>query len=385
MDLPTFEGLLAPSGQRLLDVVTEEAPSISDLALGTRLRRDHPAELVSAAITQYRLREKAAAKFGADAAGMYFTHDALEQATRASVAAHRADQLRALGAEQVVDLGCGIGADLIAFARAGLSVRGIEIDPVRVAIARANLAALGLDARIDLGDVLASPIGHDEVAFIDPARRDGSGRLTRLDQLTPSWEWTERMLAGRAVAKMMPGIAHDAIPPGVGAEWVSERGDLVEACLWGAGLDVPGRRATVLPGGETIAAHEAVPHVDQPRRFIVEPDDAVIRAGLVAELGDRIDGALLDAKIAYLTCDAPPSGDLGRWFEVVEELPFRTKGLRAALRERDLGTLTIKKRGVEVVPERLIAQLKAAGSIPATLLLTRVDGQGRAFWVRPTR
>ena len=72
-----------------------------------------------------------------------------------------------------------------------------------------------------------------------------------------------------------------------------------------------------------------------------------------------------------------------RWFEIIEERPFRTKSLRAALRERDLGTLTVKKRGVDIVPERLIAQLKATGSIPATLLLTRVDGKGRAFWVRP--
>ena len=383
MDLATFDRLLAPAGQRLLATVAEQPPGTSDLALGTRLRRDHPGELVAAAIAQQRLREKAGAKLGPDAARLYYTPDALEQATRASVARHRAEQLRDRDAQAVADLGCGIGADLIAFARAGLTVRGIEIDPLRAAIARANLATLGIDGRVEAGDALETSIADDEIAFVDPARRGGSGRLTRLDRLTPPWEWTARLLDGRAVAKVMPGIAHDAIPTGVGAEWVSDHGDLVEACLWGAGFEVPGHRATVLPTGETITAHGARARLDPPRRFIVEPDDAVIRAGLVAELGEQIDGGLLDPKIAYLTCDAPPSGALGRWFEIVEELPFRTKSLRAALRERDLGTLTVKKRGVDIVPERLIAQLKATGSIPATLLLTRVDGKGRAFWVRP--
>ena len=383
VDLATFDRLLTPAGQRLLAAVADEQPGTSDLALGTRLRRDHPGELVAAAIAQQRLREKAAAKLGPDAARLYFTPEALEQATRAPVARHRAEQLRDLGARAVVDLGCGIGADLIAFARAGLIVRGIEIDPLRAAIARANLTALGIDGRVEAGDALETPIADDEVAFVDPARRDGSGRLTRLDRLTPPWEWTARLLGGRAVAKVMPGIAHDAIPPGVGAEWISDHGDLVEACLWGASWELPDRRATVLPSGGAITSQGVQARLEPPRRFIVEPDDAVIRAGLVAELGEQIDGALLDAKIAYLTCDTPQSGALGRWFEIIEELPFRTKALRAALRERGLGTLTVKKRGVDIVPERLIAELKATGDVPATLLLTRVADKGRAFWVRP--
>lgn len=382
MELGAFEQLLTPAGQQLLAEVAELADVEDDLALGTRLRRSHPPALVAAAISQHRLREKAAAKLGAEARELYFTPDALQQATRAAIADHRARRLRDLGADAVVDLGCGIGSDLIAFARAGLRVRGVEIDPLRAAMAAANLAALGLTGRVETGDALTTAIGDDEVAFIDPTRRDGRGRITRLDQLMPSWEWVGGVLSGRAVAKLMPGIAHEAIPAGVHAEWVSDHGDLVEACLWGAELDTEGRSATVLPSGERLAAHGAVGQATEPRRFIVEPDDAVIRAGLVAELGELIDGALLDPKIAYLTCDTPPAGALGRWFEIVEELPFRPKPLRAALRERGLGQLTVKKRGVDVVPERLIAQLKATGATPATLLLTRVAGAGRAFHVR---
>ena len=105
---------------------------------------------------------------------MYFTHDALEQATRSVVAEHRAHRVAASGAHAVVDLGCGIGGDLLAFGRAGLRVRGIERDPVRAAIARANLAAAGLDGTVEVGDAEQTAIADDEVAFIDPARRDGA-------------------------------------------------------------------------------------------------------------------------------------------------------------------------------------------------------------------
>jgi len=380
----TFEALLSDAGQRLLAEVTDLADDHDDLTLGSRLRRGHPPELVSAAISQHRLRRKAVAKLGEQAEAMYFTPDALQQLTRAAVADHRARRLRGLGVSAVVDLGCGVGGDLIACARAGLRVRGVEIDPLRAAMAEANLAALGLNGDVEVRDAVDVAVGAEEVAFIDPARRDARGRISRLDRLTPPWSWVGELLSGRAVAKLMPGIAHADVPGGVHAEWISHSGDLVEACLWGAGLADGGRSATVLPSGERLVDRGVVAGVDEPRRFIVEPDDAVIRAGLVAELGELIDGALLDPRIAYLTCDTPPTGALGRWFDVIEELPFRPKALRAALRERDLGQLTVKKRGVEIVPERLIAQLKATGSTPATLLLTRVAGTGRAFHVRPT-
>lgn len=145
METATFAQLLSPAGQELLAEV--EASSESDLALGTRLRRDHAADLVAAAVSQTRLRARAVPKLGDDARRMYFTADALEQATRASVAGLRAERLAGSDVRAVLDLGCGIGGDLVAFARAGLRVRGVERDAVRAAMARANLAALGLTVR----------------------------------------------------------------------------------------------------------------------------------------------------------------------------------------------------------------------------------------------
>lgn len=386
MDLDTFASLLDDEGQVLLGHIAERSGAESDLALGTRLRRDHPAELVAAAMSQHTLRRRAAAKFGEDAQRMYFVPDALEQATRAPVAAHRAARLAAMGATAVVDLGCGIGGDLVACARAGLRVRGVERDPVRAAVARANLAALGLAGEVEVGDATTTAIEPGEVAFVDPARRDGAGRTFSLDALVPAWDFVTALLAGRAVAKVMPGIAHEAVPAGVQAEWVSDGGDLVEACLWGAGFDLPtGRRATVLPARATLTSRGTVATTGDVLGHLVEPDDAVIRAGLVAELAEDLGGHLLDPHIAWITTDSPAAAPFGRAFRVETELPFREKQLRAALRDLDVGALTVKKRGVDVVPEQLVGRLKLKGSRPATIVLTRVAGEARAFLVEPVR
>ncbi len=381
MDLATFEKLLSPAGQLLLEDVAQHAGKESDLALGTRLRKTYASSLVAAAVTQNHLRGKAATKFGDDAARMYFTHDALEQSTRQRVAAHRASRLLATGTEAVVDLGCGIGGDLVAMARAGLRVRGVERDPVRAAIAAANLRALELDGEVISADVQDVNIGTDEVAFIDPARRDGRGRTFSTADLQPPWDWVSQLLEGRAVAKVMPGLAHDAVPPGVEAEWVSDGADLVEACLWGAPFATATRRATVLPSGAGLVSVGEPVALAEPGSYIYEPDDAVIRSGLVGELAATIGGWLLDSHIAYVSSDRAESTPLARGFRVIDEVPFREKPLKAALQVRRIGTLTVKKRGVDIVPEELIKRLKLKGPNPATVIMTRVRGAGRAFLV----
>ena len=384
MDPSTFEQLLSPAGQELLAEVEAHAGVESDLALGTRLRRDHPAELVAAAVTQAHLRGRARGKLGDDAARMYFTQDALEQATRASVARARVKRLTASGVTAVVDLGCGIGGDLVAFARAGLRVRGVERDPLRASVARANLRALGLDGEVleaDLGDV---EVRTDEVPFLDPARRDARGRVFDPAEMTPPWEVVSTYLTQPAVVKTLPGIPHGLLPEGVEAQWVSDGGDLVEACLWGPGLATAPRRATALPSGAELIGFGDPGDVGEVGGWLHEPDDAVIRAGLVGELATRMGGRLVDAHLAYVTTDEAGTDPLARSFRVVEQLPYREKPMRAALAAHDVGTLTVKKRGIDVVPEQLVKRLRLKGSRSATVILARIDDGARAFLVEET-
>ena len=381
MDLETFEQLLSHTGQALLAEIADRAGVESDLGLGTRLRRTHPVDLVAAAVTQNHLRGRAGTKFGSDATAMYFTHDALEQSTRSSVAVHRAERLAASGAAAVIDLGCGIGGDLVALARAGLQVRGVELDPVRAAIAGANLRSLGLDGEVVCADARAVAPMPGEVSFIDPARRDGRGRTFSTADLQPPWDWVRQILEGRAVAKLMPGLAHDAVPSGVEAEWVSDRGDLVEACLWGPPFATATRRATVLPSGGGLVSTGEQAAVSEPGAYLYEPDDAVIRSGLVAELAATIGGWLPDPHIAYVSADHADPTPLARGFRIIDELPFREKPLKAALQVRRVGTLTIKKRGVDIVPEEVVRRMKLKGPNKALVIMTRVQGTGKAYLV----
>ena len=186
---------------------------------------------------------------------MYFTPDGLEQSTRTRVADHRAARLVAAQVGSVADLGCGIGGDLVAFARAGLTAAGIEQDPVRVAVAEANLAALGLggagDGRRRAPTVDVSPFG---AVFADPARRSGRGRVMDAERWTPPWSFVAGLLARprpAAVVKVAPGIPHELVPEDAEAEWVSVEGEVKEAALWSAPLATvqPARdRASVAAG-----------------------------------------------------------------------------------------------------------------------------------------
>jgi hypothetical protein len=92
-------------------------------------------------------------------------------------------------------------------------------------------------------------------------------------------------------------------------------------------------------------------------------------------------GRLVDAHLAYVTTDEERPDPLARSFRVIEELPYREKPMRAALAARDVGTLTVKKRGVDVVPEQLVKRLKLKGARAATVILARVGDGARAFLV----
>jgi len=345
-----------------------------------------PPALLAAALTQAELRRRAAEKFGALAASMYFTPDGLEQATRLSVATHRAARLTAFGAGSVVDLGCGVGGDLIAFARAGITSAGVDVDPVRVAVATANLAALELPGAVGVADALDVDVSAFDVAFADPARRSGRGRTFSPDAWTPPWSLVESLLRGDACVKTAPGIPHELVPAGVEAEWVSDHGEVKEAALWGGRLATAARRATVIgDGGLATLTEEDDPGagVVPLGRFLYEPDGAVIRAGLVTAVAAGVHGGLLDPHIAYVTAEESFHTPFARSYEILETLPHREKALRAALHERGIGRLTIKKRGVDVVPDELRKRLALTGDNEATIVLTRVDGQGSCLLVRP--
>jgi len=384
MDLEAFRWLLTEDGQRLLARAAETTGD--ELAAQTALRRTASPEQVAAALTQVELRRRAEPKFGELAARMYFTPEGLEQATRTPVSAHRAARLTAAATESVIDLGCGIGGDLLAFSRVGITCAGVDVDPVRVAVAQANLDALGLAGAVMVRDATTVDTSPFAVAFADPARRSARGRAFDVEGWTPPWPFVEELLRRDACVKAAPGLPHDLVPHGVEAEWVSDQGEVKEVALWSGRLATTRRRATVIGhGGLATITDEDDPGaaVRDIGAFLYEPDGAVIRAGLVTAVAAGVDGGLVDDHIAYVTSDSSYRTPFGRGYRILTRLPYREKALRAALRERDVGRLTIKKRGVDVVPDQLRKRMDLTGDAEATIVLTRARGHGVALLVEP--
>ncbi|MGB7964486.1 MAG: class I SAM-dependent methyltransferase, partial [Propionicimonas sp.] len=339
----------------------------------------------AAALQQESLRRRARGKFGAAAAGLFFTTAGLEQATRPGVAAWRAGRLAAAGARRVVDLGCGLGADALAFVDAGLDVVAIERDPVTAMLARANLGERGRVVCADAESVAADLLGPHDAVFLDPARRTGQGRSWRLADLSPSWEFTLATLGERlGCIKAGPGFPTNQLPGHLAATWVSDHGDLVELAFWSRTGGEPGHRSAVLlPAGVELAAgarHD--PGVGELGAVLYEPDPAVIRSGGVAALAERLGARGISPGIAYLTGDERVETPFATAFEVLDVLAFDERRLRAWVREQGIGTLEIKVRGLDVDPAQLRRRLKPSGRRAATLVLTPLGGGVRAVQVR---
>jgi hypothetical protein len=322
---------------------------------------------------------------------MLFTPAGLEQATRLPVAARHAQRFAAARISKVADLGCGIGADSMALATLDREVMAVERDEVTAAVATVNLRHWP-EAIVRHTDAMTVSLTGITGAWLDPSRRTSSGkRLLDPRAGSPPFSFV-RELAGSLPAvgmKTAPGIPHSMVPADAEAQWVSVDGDVVEAALWFGQLRREGirRSALVLDGSgggaevSDVGMVDAIPGPVGP--FLYEPDGAVIRSGLVAQVAGAVEGRLLDRSIAYITSDRRIPTPLARCYAVDDVFPFQLKALRTWLRDRGIGRLTIKKRGTAIEPEQLRKQLRLSGDHDGTIVLTRVAGRQSVLAVRP--
>ncbi len=409
MDATALTKLLSPTGWSLLNALPAyDERQVLVLSSGLKARGVDP-DLVAAALTQSRLRAAARAKFGDFADGMLFTQAGLEQATRLVVAARHSQRYLAAGVTKIADLTCGIGADAMAFAGTGLQVLATDIDEMVASIATVNLRHFP-EAEVRHTDGLTLDLVAEGVGgvYADPARRTrGGARVVNPRAYAPPLDdvWALRDTVPALGIKVGPAISHNGLPTDAETQWVSVDGDVVEAGIWFGPLAPrgPGRSALILrtlPDGTTSARELARlgdevdirPGVGDVGHYLYEPDGAVIRAGLVAQAAAELDGRLIDRTIAYITTDSPVTLDqqglargLATGYRILDVIPFGLKRLRAYLRERDVGRLTIKKRGTAIVPDQLRKQLALSGSAEATIVLTRVAGGQRVLVVSPLR
>jgi hypothetical protein len=386
MDVAELRELLSSEGLRLLDEVGAIDSTADVVRIVSRLRADgHRGGLVAAVLGQARLRAKAVPKFGDFAARMLFTSEGLEQATRLRVAALHAGRFAEAGVDVVADLGCGIGADALAFAALDLGVLAVERDEVTAAIATYNLAPFP-SARVELGDAETTDLTGVGGVWLDPARRSGGKRLDDPADWSPALDWAFGIARDQPTGiKLGPGIDRDLIPDHCEAQWVSVDREVVELGLWFGEVARPGVGRAALVVSETgiaeltAGADSEDAEAGELGQYLLEPDGAVIRARLIGDLARRVGGAMIDPTIAWITTDELPQTPFGQAFRVVERFPIDIKTLKRELGARDIGVLEVKKRGVDVDPATFRHKLGLRGSQSATLVLTRVAGERAAI------
>lgn len=411
MDVSTVRWLSSPTGWATLRDLPAYDPA-TELAVQDRLRASgHGAEHVAGLLLQSRLRARAREKFGEFADGMLFTPDGLEQSTRLELSASHAGRYAAASLATVHDLGCGIGSDAMAMSALGVTVLGVDRDPVIAAVADANLRPWP-DSRAHPGvaedfDPPADPIHARVGVWLDPARRtpgvaDLAGRtrrIFRLEEMSPPWSYV-RAVAGFVPAvgvKLPPSFPHDEVPLGCEAQWTSYAGDLLECAVWwGPLVRRQGRTALLVrPGRPPVEVDQTMAEettgvagtLSDLGPWLYEPDHAVTRAGLLGAVTATTGGLEVDPGLGYVTSDRHTDIAFARRYAVQEVMPFNTKAIRAWLRARGITGVTIKKRGIRLDEDQLRRQLgvrrRAGAGGQVTLVLTRVGGSPAAIVVEP--
>ncbi|TKV29570.1 class I SAM-dependent methyltransferase [Arthrobacter sp. NamB2] len=392
--------ILTSEGWELLNSLGPYSEADSLRLTGQLRKAGYSPEVVAAALTQSRLRAKASAKFGPFAAHMIFTAAGLEQATRLSVAARHAQRFVDAGLLKVADLGCGLGADSMALATLDREVTSVELDETTAAAATMNLLPFP-NARVVNADASSVDTAEFDGVWLDPARRttttSGTSRLFDPEAFSPPLSFVQELAdSGKPVGvKMGPGMPHESIPATCEAQWVSVDGDVTEVALWFNALRRDGVRRAALTLGPQGAAEMVsgaefgegpIAAIGEPAGYLYEPDGAVIRAELVADLAARLGGHLLDPMIAYICAPTLTDTPFARAYRVLEVRPYSVKALKAWVRSEGIGVLDIKKRGTSVTPEEVRKQLLTSsgkGRKKATLVLTRIGDERVAIVVEP--
>ncbi|MGL5829509.1 MAG: THUMP-like domain-containing protein, partial [Angustibacter sp.] len=133
---------------------------------------------------------------------------------------------------------------------------------------------------------------------------------------------------------------------------------------------------------EVLGGTRQRPDIGPVGTFLFEPDPAIIAAALVGEVAATLGLTAIEPTIAYLSGNRPVNSPLVKSYSVEEIMPYHLKSLRATLRNRDIGPLTIKKRGTSIDPVFLRRQLRLTGSAEATIALTTISGRPHVLFLR---
>ena len=361
----------------------------NELSIQRQLRAEFADDLVRGALLLRDLRKRAAAKFSRPAA-MWFDRTGLEQSTSEPVARHKAARFPAGVA--VADLCSGIGADSLALAE-NHHVTAVDTREAAGLMAAWNASAYGVGENLATHVGMVEGIALDGRPFhIDPDRRPGGQRSLRIEDHQPGLEFLQALAshpAGGAI-KLSPASNFGGKFPGCEIELISIGGECKEAVVWCGPLRTDTDwRATVLSSDSSRSADslagdpwQAVSEQSPLGRYLYDPDPAVVRAGLVDVLCERIGLKRLDREEEYLTADEPIASAFVQQFEVLALLSNNDRDIRNWFRQANCGQVEIKCRRIPVTPEKVRKHLPLDGKDALVLIFARIAGRSHAVACR---
>jgi SAM-dependent methyltransferase len=367
--------LVTDDGKRILKRINDCYRDKNDI-LKIKEKFDMPTELFQSALSIVEIRRKAIKKFE-NGGQMYFTRDGYEMATSEEIAKYRA--LRFNDNDIVYDLCCGIGGDLLALANHVKKVIAVDKDDINIIYAKENAKIAGLYKKIEFisGDVNDIIIPDSSCIFIDPSRRSEKNAGRNPDKYSPPLSWVFELAkrCRKSGVKVSPAIDFSSFTD-FEIELISYHGECKEAILWCGELKKYERVATVLPFKDSISSFQLEDNsISEIKKFIYEPDPAIIRAGLVTNLAGKYYLSRIDDEIAYLTGDFMINSPVLKSYSVNEVLPWSLKHLNSFLRDNEIGKVIIKKRGFPMLPDQVEKKLKLKGNKNATIILTRIKNK----------
>lgn len=338
--------------------------------------------------------------------GVLYEKQALEQASGFATSTWRA---RRFNSRCVADLTMGLGVDSLAWAQAGSRVISCEQNRELASIARYNHKILGLAPCISgyhkgaikwLRELTEQTSDKPDLYYADPSRRRGSERVFLLEQCEPNVFTVLRYireLKGTWLLKLSPLIDLTYLQRHLDDCFelyvVSVLGEVKEVLAFGgqAFLSAGMRRsakavihAVMLDemGNERFELSsdpDSARNVEQavadgpvvPGQLILDPDPAIVKAGLIDTLARQYGMASVHPRTRYLVSNRKKRGMPGRWYKIEQVHAYKPRHLVRNLAEQGIQKVRIHESGFPVSAEKLYKVLRCEMGEQADLLAAR--------------
>lgn len=219
--------------------------------------------------------------------------EGLRLATPEIVARYIAKRLKT---DIIADLGCGIGGQVIFFAKQCKKVYAVERNPERLEYARKNCRVYNVkNVEFILGDALSpnikAKVSDADIIFSDPARALSEKERT-LEKLEPPIIEVLNMYSD--ITQDFAFHAPPQMPPSritldCEREYLSLNGQLNRLTLYFGSIKRTERSAVVLPGEAQLCSWDApLIKTGTLREYVYEPEPSVVKAEVLNELVQTI-------------------------------------------------------------------------------------------------